>query len=146
MIEYIFPYHILTDTDSTCVFFILVCKPESKISDEKYRDCLFEVIVANKILHRFDMSHKFWEGFIPGTSSFKKKARILRDRTYVTCYVTLAVNPKEYIECFKSENVNKKYKGLRKGAKGMDHENYSKRINSVRDIETFGQLSGENQK
>ena len=28
----------------------------------------------------------------------------------------------------------------------MDLENYSKRINSVRDIEAFGQLSGENQK
>ena len=29
MIERIFPYSILTDTDSICLFFIFICKPES---------------------------------------------------------------------------------------------------------------------
>ena len=38
------------------------------------------------------------------------------------CYVTLAVNPKEYFEYFKSENRNKKHKGIKKGAKGMEYE------------------------
>ena len=53
---------------------------------------------------------------------------------------------KEYIETFKSEYVNKKQKGLRKGALEMEFENYSRRINSIADIETFGQLSAEKQK
>ena len=54
--------------------------------------------------------------------------------------MTVAVNPKEYIVTFESENHRKNIKVLKKGAKGMDFENYSKRINSVIDIENFGQL------
>ena len=34
--------------------------------------------------------------------------------------VRVAVNPKEYFESFKSENINKKRKGLRKGALDME--------------------------
>ena len=60
--------------------------------------------------------------------------------------MTIAVNPKEYFEEFESENINKKHKGLRKGAKGMEFENYSKQINSIKKIETFSQLTQENQK
>ena len=59
---------------------------------------------------------------------------------------TMDVNPKEYIETFKSEHVNKKHKGLRKSAPRMEFENCSRRINSTAEIETFGQLSAEKQK
>ena len=52
----------------------------------------------------------------------------------------LAINPKEYIETFYRENVKKKHKRLMNSEKGMDFENYSKRINSVRDIKNSGQL------
>ena len=61
MIEGVFPYSVLRDTDSICLFFIFICKPESKTSDEKFRDVLFGVICENEILHRLDTSHKFWE-------------------------------------------------------------------------------------
>ena len=57
----------------------------------------------------------------------------------------IARNSKEYLEKFKSENVNEKHKGLKKGSNGIEFENYAKRINSVRDIKTFGQLSQEKQ-
>ena len=33
MIERIFPYSILTDMDSICIFFIFMCKPESCAPD-----------------------------------------------------------------------------------------------------------------
>lgn len=59
--------------------------------------------------------------------------------------MTLVVNPKEYIEKFENVNVNKKHKRLRNSVKGMDFENYSKRINLVRDIENFGQLLPDKQ-
>ena len=62
------------------------------------------------------------------------------------CIVTVAVNPKEYFEEFKSQVINKKCKGLRKGAVGMEIEDYAKRINSIKEIETFGQLLKEKQK
>ena len=35
MIKRIFPYSILTDTDSICVFFIFICKPESCTPDSQ---------------------------------------------------------------------------------------------------------------
>ena len=60
--------------------------------------------------------------------------------------VTVEVNPKEYFEEFESQSVNKKHKGLKKRASGMEFENYAKRINSIREIETFGQLSKEKKK
>ena len=73
MIERIFPYSLLTDTDIICVFFIFICKPESSWPDGKFRDVLFEVIKENETLHRLDMSHKFCEKFSARDDSLKKK-------------------------------------------------------------------------
>ena len=53
------------------------------------------------------------------------------------CYVTLAVNPKEYFEYFESENCNKKHKGIKKGAKGMEYENYAEQIKPIIDFKTY---------
>ena len=53
------------------------------------------------------------------------------------CLVTLAVNPKEYFEYFKSENVNKKHKGIKKGSAGMYYENYAERIKPLFDFESY---------
>ena len=61
------------------------------------------------------------------------------------CVVSL-VNPKEYFEVFNSQAVNKKHQELRKGAAGMEFEDYANRINSIKGIETFGQLTKEKQK
>ena len=73
-IDLIYPYHILNDTilNSTLLSFIFFCKPESSIPNEKYRDCLFEVVKANEVPHRFDTSHEFWENLSARDKSFKK--------------------------------------------------------------------------
>ena len=63
MVEGIFPYHILTDIDSTSLFFTFICKPESSIPNSNFRDLLFEVFVNNEIINRFVTSHEFWEKF-----------------------------------------------------------------------------------
>ena len=42
--------------------------------------------------------------------------------------VTVAVNPKEYIEIFKSKDLNKKHKGIKKATPGMDFESFASRI------------------
>ena len=60
------------------------------------------------------------------------------------CVAIAVVNPKEYLEEFESQSVNEKHKGLRKGASRMEFEDYAK--NSIRKIETFGQLPKEKQK
>ena len=63
MIERIFPYSVLKDTDSICLFFIFICRPERNLPNGKFRNILFEVIKENEILHQFDKSHKFWKIF-----------------------------------------------------------------------------------
>ena len=147
MIEQVFSYSILTDRDSICIFFIFICKAEGDLYDSKARDILFEVIVENEISHRFDTSHEFWENYSARNKSFKKKlGHFNLQNINDTCMVTVAVSPKEYFEDIKSENINKKHKYLWKGALGMEFEDYAKCINSIREIETFGQLSPEKQK
>lgn len=56
-LELIFPYHVLTDTNGTCLFFIFVWKPECNAPDEKFRNLLFTVIVNNRILEKIDTFH-----------------------------------------------------------------------------------------
>ena len=83
--------------------------------NSKFRDVLFEVIVENEILHRFDTSQEFWKNYSDRNKSLKKKLGYFSiERIDDPCMVAVAVNPKEYFENFKSENVNKKHKGLRK--------------------------------
>ena len=148
MIEQVFPYSVLTDTGSICVFFIFIWTAESTLPEEKFRDVLFEVIVENEVLHRFDTtSHEFWERYSARNAALKKKLSYFSiENIDDLCMTIIAVNLKEYIETFKYEYVNKKHKGLRKGALEMEFENYSRRINSIAEIETFGQLSAEKQK
>ena len=54
------------------------------------------------------------------------------------CVAIAVVNPKEYLEEFESQSVNEKHKRPRKGASRVEFEDYAK--NSIRKIETFGQL------
>ena len=49
----------------------------------------------------------------------------------------MAVNPKEYYEYFKSENNNKKHKGINKGSRGMAYENYAERIKPLINFKTY---------
>ena len=51
--------------------------------------------------------------------------------------VTLAVNPKEYYEYFKSHNVNKKHKGIKKESAGMEYANYAEKIKPLYDFDSF---------
>ena len=59
LIEKVYMYHILTDTDSICLQFLFVSDPSSNIVDAKYREIIFEVINASEIYYRFDTSLEF---------------------------------------------------------------------------------------
>ena len=98
-------------------------------------------------MHRFDTSLKFWEKYGVRNEHLKKKLGYFSiENIDDPCVVTVAVNPKEYFEEFESQSVNKKRKGLGKGASGMEFEDYAKRINLIRETETFGQLPEEKEK
>ena len=63
-IEKIEMYHVLTDTDSTAL--------QSDVPEPKFRDIIFEIIVATKIYKRFNSSHEFWDNFEARKISRKK--------------------------------------------------------------------------
>ena len=52
LIEEVYMYHELTDTDSTCLQFLFISDSKSNISEQKYREIIFEVIVASEIYNK----------------------------------------------------------------------------------------------
>ena len=59
------------------------------------------------------------------------------------CLVTTAVNPKEYLEVFQNSKLNKKHKGIKKGSSRIEFENFSKRLNSLVNFDTFEKPASE---
>ena len=68
-IDRIICYHILTDTDSTFLQFVILSDPASSFPECDIRDIIFAVIVKTEIFKRFDTSHPFWKKF----DAFKPK-------------------------------------------------------------------------
>ena len=96
------------------------------------------MIVASKIYKRFDSSDEFWSIF--GARKPQKKKKLgYYDVEYINnpCILTLAVNPKEYLELFESKYLNKKHKGIKKVSSGLGFKNFSKRIGSLVNFHTF---------
>ena len=124
LIEKILVYHILTDTDSISLQFLVISSLQSTFTEEQVRNILFEIFSENEIGERFDKSDKFWELFGVCKPENEKVLGLYEvESINDPRLVTLAVNPKEYFEYFKSENVYKKHKGIKKGSAGMDFEN-----------------------
>ena len=137
-IERIFVYHILTDTDSTSLQFLVVSNVQSTFTEDEVRNVLFEIFPENEIRGRFDKSDKFWEQFdVCEPKNQKVLSLYVVESINDPCLVTLAVNPKEYYEYFKSEDVKKKHKGIKKGSSGMDYENVPERIKPLFDFESY---------
>ena len=130
--------HILIDTDSTSLRFIVISDPSSDFPESKIRDVIFEIIVKTDIYKRFDTSHPFWEKFNARKPKRQKKIGLYEvERVDNPCYVTLAVNPKEYFEFFHDYSVNKKDKDIKKGSRGMEYQSYANRIKSLTNFDTF---------
>ena len=83
-IEKVEIYHVLTDTDSTALQFIIVSDPNSDVSESKFRDIIFEVIVATKIYKRFDTSQEFWDNFNARKISRQKSLVIMKLEVSIT--------------------------------------------------------------
>ena len=131
-------YHVLTDADSTALQFIVISNPNSDVPEPKFRDIIFENIVATKICKQFHSSHEFWGTFNARKLSRKKKLGYYEIESKDNpCYVTLAVNPKEYFEVFKNQKTNEKYKGIKKGSHVMAFKNFAGRIKSLVNFDTF---------
>ena len=125
-IEQIFCYQTLTDTDSTSIQFIIVSDPASLYPECDVRDILFEFFSKTEIRKWCDKSNEFWRRFNVHSPNEQKVLGLYKVKHIDnSCYVTLAVNPKEY---FESNSTNKKHKGIKKGSAGIEYKNYAERI------------------
>ena len=114
-VEKIHCYHILTDTDSTTIQFVIISNIKSTYPENKVREILFEIFSCTEIVNRFDTSDKYWKRFNVCRPDNKKTLGLYEvEHLNDPCFVTLAVNPKEYFELFKSMGINKKHKGIKK--------------------------------
>ena len=110
-------YHILTDTDSTAIQFIIVSNVGSTFSESETREILFEIFSKTDLNERFNKSEEFWKRLNIYRPKDKKVLGLYKvEHIDDQCYVTLAVNPKEYLELFKSQRANKKHKVVKKGS------------------------------
>ena len=135
-IDRVYVYHVLTDTDSTCIQFLVISSIDSTFTESYVRDIIFKVFSRTPIVDRFDKSHQFWKRFGVHDESNQKVLELYDVESIDDpCYVTLAVNPKEYFEYFKSQNTNKKHKGIKKGTPGMNCDNFAERIKPLHSFE-----------
>ena len=143
MIENVVINHILTDTDSTALQFTFISDPNSDLPEDNFRDVIFEVIIATKIYKRFDTSRILGYFLIQERKQKNELGYYEIENIDNPCLVTIAVNPKEYLEVFQNTKLNKKHKGIKKGSSGIEFENFSKRINSLVNFDTFEKPSFE---
>ena len=94
-LERIFCYHVLTDTGSTSIQFIIISDPSSTYPECDIRDILFEIFSKTEIQDSFDKSGEFWRRFGVHCPQ-NQKVVSLYDVEHIDdpCYVTLAVNLK----------------------------------------------------
>ena len=125
-------YQNLTDTDSTSMFFLFVCNLNCSVSEDKARNIIFEVMLKSKIFDSLDLSAEFYEQFDRRYENLKKRVGLFEiesiDKPNV---ITIALNPKEYYECFIDYSGNKKHKGLKKSTPGVDFDSYSNRLSDL---------------
>ena len=81
--------------------------------------------------------HEFWEIFGARKEQKRKKLGYFEiEHIDNPCILTLAVNPKGYLELFEEKNLNKKHKGTKKGPSGLAFENFSQRIKPLVNFDT----------
>ena len=104
----------------------------SRVSEDKARNIIFEVMLKNKIFDRLDLSAEFYDQFNCRNESLKKKVDFFEVENIAKPNVlTIALNPKEYYERFVDHSDNKKHKGLKKSTPGMDFDSYSDRLSDL---------------
>ena len=85
-----------------------------RISEDEARKLIFEILIL-KLERRLDTSHEFFEQFKCRNKATKKKVGFYEVESIDNQnMITLAINPKEYYEVFKSKDINKKHKGVKK--------------------------------
>ena len=131
-------FHVLANTDSTSLKFIFISDPNSETPEDKFRDIIFEVIIASEIYKRFDSSHEFWDIFGTRKEQTRKKLGYYETRNINNpCILTMTINLKEYLELVKDRYLNNKQKSIKKVSSLLGFENFAQRIKSLVNFDTF---------
>ena len=131
-IEKCYVYQCLTDTDNTSINFIFICDFECIVDELTARKIIFEVMTTSKILKRLDLSDDFWAQFNVQDKKLKKQVGLFEaENVNKANVVTIAINPKEYLEEFEDLSINKKHKCIKKGTPGMDFNAYCSKLASI---------------
>ena len=130
-------FHVLTNMDSTSLKFMFISDTNSEVPEDKFSDIIIDVIIASKMYKRFDSSHTFWDTFGARKEKRKKLGYYEIENMDNSCLLTMAVNPKEYLELLKDRVLNKKHKGIKKGSSGLGFENFAQRIKPLVNFNTF---------
>ena len=147
LIEKVYIYHVLTDTDSTCLQFLFISDPKSDICERKYRDIIFQVMIASDIYDRFDSLHVYWAKFSARKENLRKCPGYFEIGNIDNpCFLTIACNPKEYYELFENSYINKRHKGIKKGLSGINFVNYAERFVSLTNFNIFEKLPADYKK
>ena len=138
---------MLTDTDSTATQFVVISSLESTFTEPQVRNIIFKVFSQTSIVDRFDKSDEFWKQFNVHNADNQKVLGLCEvESINDPCVDTLVVNSKEYFEYFQSQRTNKKHKGIKKGVRGMNYENYAERIKPLYEFEHFKKPKTERKK
>ena len=126
----------MTDTDSTSLFFMFICKLDCFIAESEARKIIFKCMKNSKIAERLDVSDEFWKQFEMYNIDTKKVLGLYEVENVDNQNIcTIAISPKEYFEKFKNRKINKKHKGVRRDTPGICFENYANRITMLRQLD-----------
>ena len=96
-IERVYVYHVLTDTNSTTVRFVVISSLESTFTETQVRNIIFEVFSQTSIVDRFNKSDEFWKQFNVHNANNQKVSGLFEvESINDPCLVTLAVNPRVF--------------------------------------------------
>ena len=122
----------LTDGDSTSMFFIFTCDLNSNIREDKVRNIISEVMLKSKVFDRLDLSAEFYQQFNWQNPDLKKQVGFFEiENIEKPNIITIALNPKEYYECFSDHSDNKKHKELKKSILDIDFDSCSNRLSNL---------------
>ena len=129
----VFPYLLMTDIDSGSLEFMAITEDCCDVGEREMRDILIKIFLDNDIYHRLDFSGEFIEQFGKRNEAIRKQVGLYEfENTEQGIICTICVNLKEYFELYGIYcETNKRHKGIRKGTKGMDFENYAGRILTI---------------
>ena len=68
----------LANTDSTYLFFVVICYLNCQLNEKDSRNVMFEVMINSKIFERLDLSNEFWSQFNVRDTSTEKQLRLYK--------------------------------------------------------------------